>query len=82
MAALPSYLEAISRPQWISVVAPYVYPADYARLCLVNKRFYAEFGPRIWKDPLQMIRRLERDPADGWYPVYLFTPSTCHQPTH
>lgn len=80
MAGLPSYHEAISRPQWISVVAPYVSPADYARLCLVDKRFNAEFGPRIWKDPLQTIRRLGRDPVDGWCPPLCLTPSTCHQP--
>jgi hypothetical protein len=65
MASLPSYQEAISRPQWIAIVAPYVAPRDYCCLCLVDKRFYAEFGPRIWKDPFKTIRLLGGDPANG-----------------
>lgn len=67
MTALPSYHEATIRPHWITIVAPHVAARDYACLCLVNSRFYAEFAPRIWKDPFKTLRLLGRHPADGWY---------------
>ena len=67
MATLPSYHEATARPRWITLVAPYASVRDYTSLCLVNKEFYDQFGPRLWKDPFQTISLLRRDPADGWY---------------
>ena len=67
MTSLPSYYEATTRPHWISIVAPHVSVRDYCRLSLVDKRFHAEFAPRIWKDPFKTIRLLGRDPVDGWF---------------
>ncbi|OIW28011.1 hypothetical protein CONLIGDRAFT_459262 [Coniochaeta ligniaria NRRL 30616] len=64
MASLPSYREATERPHWITIVAPHVAARDYARLCLVDNRFHAEFAPRMWKDPFKTIRLLGRHPAE------------------
>jgi hypothetical protein len=52
---LPSYQEATKRPDWLALVAPYVPIRDYARLCLVSKRFFDEFAPRLWNDPFAVI---------------------------
>jgi hypothetical protein len=65
MASLPSYDEAISRLDWLALVAPYVSIRDYANLCLVSHRFYKLFAPRLWMDPLRMVRFLGLDPGDG-----------------
>ncbi|KAB5583709.1 hypothetical protein GE09DRAFT_1167549 [Coniochaeta sp. 2T2.1] len=72
MAALPSYHEATARPHWITLVAPYVSVRDYTSLCLVNTRFFAQFGPRIWKDPFETISLLGRDPANDTRRVHYF----------
>ncbi|KAK4187608.1 hypothetical protein QBC35DRAFT_532426 [Podospora australis] len=48
----PSYQDATRRPDWLEFVAPYVPIKDYARLCLVSRRFYGHFAPRLWNDPL------------------------------
>lgn len=67
-ATLPSYGEAISS-DWLPLVAPYLPATLYARLCLVSRSWYGEFAPRLWRDPLQTIRALGLDPADGeWVP--------------
>jgi hypothetical protein len=60
---LPSYQEATTRPDWLTLVAPYIPVKDYARLCLVSKRFYEQFAPRLWNDPFAVIRMLT--PAHG-----------------
>lgn len=62
---LPSYQEAIGRPDWLPLVAPYVPIRDYARLCRVSRRFYAQFAGRLWKDPLSAVRRLGLHPNSG-----------------
>ena len=49
---LPSYQEATKRPDWLELVALHVPIQEYARLCLVSKRFYHQFAPRLWNDPL------------------------------
>jgi hypothetical protein len=55
---LPTYEEATARPDWLTLVAPYIPLRDYARLCRVSRRFYREFAPRLWADPLTVICRL------------------------
>ncbi|EAQ86983.1 hypothetical protein CHGG_08236 [Chaetomium globosum CBS 148.51] len=45
IADLPSYQDAITRPDWLELVAPYIPPRDYPRLCLVSQRFYHQFAP-------------------------------------
>lgn len=58
---LPSYQDATTRPDWLELVAPYVPVREYARLCLVSKRFYHQFAPRLWNDPLTALSILGRD---------------------
>ena len=62
---LPTYQDAICRPDWLELAAPYVYCRDYARLCAVDRRSWRVFAPRLWNDPLTVIRRLGLDPSDG-----------------
>ncbi|KAK3298018.1 uncharacterized protein B0H64DRAFT_416838 [Chaetomium fimeti] len=45
IADLPSYQDAITRPDWLDLVAPYIPPREYSRLCLVSRRFYHQFAP-------------------------------------
>lgn len=54
---LPSYQQATSRGDWLRLAAPYVAFTDYPALCCVNRRFWAVFAPRIWRDPCA---------ASGW----------------
>ncbi|KAK1976013.1 hypothetical protein LZ30DRAFT_604308 [Colletotrichum cereale] len=74
MAALPSYQDAVSRLDWLQLVASYVGDKDLASLCSVNRRFYAVFAPRLWNDPLIAVRRLGLDPSDDleWYLAFVF----------
>jgi hypothetical protein len=65
MTSLPSYQEATTKPHWLPIVAPWISPRDYVHLCLVDSRSYSEFAPRIWKDPVQTIRSLGLNPAEG-----------------
>lgn len=58
---LPSYQDAIKRPDWLGLVAAYVPIGNYARLCLVSKRFYDQFAPRLWNDPLAVMCMLNRE---------------------
>ncbi|KAL2265168.1 hypothetical protein VTJ83DRAFT_6268 [Remersonia thermophila] len=51
----PTYHEATTRPDWLTLVAPYVPLRDYARLCRVSQRFYREFAPRLWGDPIAVL---------------------------
>jgi hypothetical protein len=57
----PSYQDAMKRPDWLDVVAPYIPIREYARLCLVDTRFYRQFAPRLWNDPFAVPRSLNRD---------------------
>ncbi|KAK3314775.1 hypothetical protein B0H66DRAFT_563634 [Apodospora peruviana] len=54
----PSYQDATKRVDWLELAAPYVSFADYPRLCLVCKRFYKQFAPRLWHDPLTAALKL------------------------
>lgn len=65
MAALPSYHEATARPDWLALAAPYVAWADLASLCLVCRRAWALFAPRLWADLLTAVRRCGLPPGDG-----------------
>ncbi|KZL85890.1 leucine rich repeat domain containing protein [Colletotrichum incanum] len=67
MATLPSYQDAISRLDWLELVASYIEDKDLASLCSVNRRFYAVFASRLWNDPLVAVRRLGLDPSDGTF---------------
>lgn len=58
---LPSYHDAIKRPDWLDLVAPYVAFRDYGRLCLVSKHFYRQFAPRLWNDPFTVLGMRNRD---------------------
>ncbi|KAK3683888.1 hypothetical protein B0T22DRAFT_264782 [Podospora appendiculata] len=64
----PSYQDAIRQLDWLEIVAPYIYAGELARLCLVSKRFYHQFAPRLWNDPLPLARQLglQRD-AGKWH---------------
>lgn len=65
MAHLPSYEEAVTGGHWLDLVAPYVALQDYSKLCRVSRRFYDQFAPRLWNDPLQTARLLGLHPNDG-----------------
>ncbi|KAK4248592.1 hypothetical protein C7999DRAFT_40216 [Corynascus novoguineensis] len=52
---LPSYQDATTRPDWLALVAPYMRVRDYTRLCLVSRRFYRQFAPPLWNDPLAVL---------------------------
>ncbi|KAI0479477.1 hypothetical protein GGR56DRAFT_665192 [Xylariaceae sp. FL0804] len=69
MDDLPSYGEATTRLDWLDLVAAYVPVASWPRCCLVNRRFYQRFAPRLWQDPLVVIRSLGLHPNDdlAWY---------------
>ncbi|KAH8878991.1 hypothetical protein GQ53DRAFT_55861 [Thozetella sp. PMI_491] len=69
MASLPSYQEATQGPDWLELVAPHVAVKHYARLCRVSSRFYNQFAPRLWNDPLTAARVLGLDPDHDleWY---------------
>jgi hypothetical protein len=66
----PSYEQAITnggQGWWLELVVPYVSVGDYPSLCLVSRRFYDVFCPRLWKDPLVTVRILGLDPGNGSY---------------
>lgn len=65
MASLPSYQEAVRRCDWLELAGPYIPVGDYTRLCLVSRRFYDHFAPRLWIDPIRTVRLLGLDPGDG-----------------
>ncbi|KAI8316430.1 hypothetical protein K4K61_007336 [Colletotrichum sp. SAR11_59] len=71
---LPSYQDAVSRLDWLELVAPYVEYEHFSRLCSVSRHFYAIFAPRLWNDPLLAVRRLGLDPSDDldWYLAFAF----------
>ncbi|KAI8166642.1 hypothetical protein K4K49_003446 [Colletotrichum sp. SAR 10_70] len=71
---LPSYQDAVSRLDWLELVAPYVEYKDFSSLCSVSTHFYAIFALRLWNDPLVAVRRLGLDPSDDldWYLTFAF----------
>jgi len=54
----PSYLDATRPQDWLELVAPYASVRDLSNLCLVSKRFYGYFAPRLWNDPLTAAKTL------------------------
>ncbi|KAJ6439487.1 leucine rich repeat domain-containing protein [Purpureocillium lavendulum] len=74
MAALPSYQEATSRPDWLRLTAPYVRFDDYRSLCLVSRRSWRIFAPCLWADLLRAVRRAGLDPGDdlAWWFDFVF----------
>ncbi|ODA77727.1 hypothetical protein RJ55_06329 [Drechmeria coniospora] len=64
MSSLPSYREATTRPDWLLLAAPRVRFADYRSLCLVCRRSWSIFAPRLWGDLLRSVRRSGLEPAD------------------
>ncbi|KAI0970714.1 hypothetical protein F4678DRAFT_100191 [Xylaria arbuscula] len=69
MDILPSYSEATTQLDWLSLVASFVPASDWTACCLVDKRFYNHFAPRLWQDPLCIVRKLGLHPNDdlAWY---------------
>jgi hypothetical protein len=65
MADLPSYFDAVRRPDWLPLVAPHVRPRDYAACCRVAAAWHVQFAPRLWNDPLVAARQLGLHPNDG-----------------
>ncbi|TPX08870.1 uncharacterized protein E0L32_009688 [Thyridium curvatum] len=74
MADLPSYQEAVSRIDWLPIVAPYIPLRDYARLCRVSRRFREQFAARLWNDPLRAVRSLGLHPESDldWYYHFIY----------
>ncbi|OAA57566.1 leucine rich repeat domain containing protein [Niveomyces insectorum RCEF 264] len=73
MAFLPSYEDAVTGGHWLDLAASHVAVRDYARLCRVSLRFYNEFAPRLWNDPLQTVLLLGLSPVQGleWYVYFV-----------
>ncbi|KAI0388823.1 hypothetical protein F5Y17DRAFT_470152 [Xylariaceae sp. FL0594] len=67
-SSLPSYSEATSEVDWLLLVAPFVPASSWTACCLINRRFYRHFAPRLWQDPLVTIRQLGLRPNDGELP--------------
>ncbi|KAI1652038.1 uncharacterized protein F4817DRAFT_1660 [Daldinia loculata] len=69
METLPSYGRATTAPDLLDLVASYIPVKDWPRCCLVDRRFYRQFAPRLWQDPLVTIRCLGLHPNDdlAWY---------------
>ncbi|KAI0806545.1 hypothetical protein GGR55DRAFT_214603 [Xylaria sp. FL0064] len=69
MDILPSYSEATSRRDWLSLAASFVPVSSWTTCCLVDSRFYSYFAPRLWQDPLATVRSLGLHPNDdlAWY---------------
>ncbi|KAK1761257.1 hypothetical protein QBC47DRAFT_456887 [Echria macrotheca] len=65
----PSYQEATGPADWLTIIAPKIPPRSYVSLCLVSKRFYRQFAPRLWNDPLAIIQVLKPNLEDyiEWY---------------
>ncbi|KAI8955863.1 hypothetical protein F4801DRAFT_586541 [Xylaria longipes] len=73
MDILPSYSEATTRLDWLSLVAPYVPAPAWTSCCRVDRRFYDRFAPRLWRDPLVTVRQLGLHPNDdlAWYKRFI-----------
>ncbi|KAH6999953.1 hypothetical protein EDB80DRAFT_725879 [Ilyonectria destructans] len=62
---LPSYHEATARQDWLHLVASFVAPPDYPALCLVDRRFWHVFAPRLWFNVLLAARQAGLQSGDG-----------------
>ncbi|KAH0496213.1 hypothetical protein TgHK011_003585 [Trichoderma gracile] len=67
---LPSYSEAIARPDWLQLAAPYIAITDYPALCRVSSRCWHIFAPRLWRDPCAWSKRLGRSTDDDTGPFW------------
>lgn len=76
MASLPSYREATAKLDWLCLVAPYVAFPDYAALCLVSRRFWHVFAPRLWENLFRSVRLAGLDPSDGEWQWFLASTSS------
>lgn len=76
MGDLPSYQEATAEIDWLGLVVSYLPTRCLPACCLVNRRFYTLFAPRLWQDPLSAIRQLGLDPNDGKLNFVLITRSS------
>ncbi|PNY29211.1 Leucine rich repeat domain containing protein [Tolypocladium capitatum] len=74
MDSLPSYRQATTTPDWLGLVAPYVRFADYRSLCLVSRRSWLIFAPRLWADLFAAARLSGLDPGDDltWWFDFVF----------
>ncbi|KAF3361039.1 hypothetical protein VdG1_01048 [Verticillium dahliae VDG1] len=79
----PSYQDAISRLDWLALVAPYVAVTDYPHLCSVNSHFCSVFAPRLWNDPLRSVRVLGLEPSHDldWYFHFVFVRAPRTRPS-
>ncbi|KAI1135824.1 hypothetical protein F5Y05DRAFT_162374 [Hypoxylon sp. FL0543] len=79
MEILPSYEQAVANPDWLDLAAGFVPIVDWPRCCLVDRRFYSRFAPRLWQDPLVAIRRLGLHPNDdlAWYRRFINKHTKC-----
>ncbi|KAI1751160.1 hypothetical protein F4782DRAFT_531680 [Xylaria castorea] len=73
MDILPSYGEATTRLDWLSLIAPYIPASVWTSCCLVDRRFYDRFAPLLWRDPLVTVRQLGLHPNDdlAWYKRFI-----------
>ncbi|PHH65798.1 hypothetical protein CDD81_1525 [Ophiocordyceps australis] len=71
---LPSYGEATTRADWLAVAAPYVAFSDFTSLCLVSRRCWALFAPRLWCNVLVSARRAGLDASNdlAWWLDFAF----------
>ncbi|TFA98716.1 hypothetical protein CCMA1212_009474 [Trichoderma ghanense] len=67
---LPSYSEAIARPDWLQLAAPFIAITDYPALCRVSRRCWHIFAPILWRDPCAWSKRLGRSTADDTGPFW------------
>ncbi|KAI1825731.1 hypothetical protein F4861DRAFT_163452 [Xylaria intraflava] len=74
MDTLPTYGEATSKQDWLSLVVSFVPISSWTSCCLVDRRFYNHFAPRLWQDPLVIIRQLGLHPNDdiSWYKRFIY----------
>ncbi|KAH8166587.1 hypothetical protein CIB48_g1689 [Xylaria polymorpha] len=82
MDSLPSYSEATTRLDWLSLVAPHIPASGWTSCCLVDRRFYDRFAPRLWRDPLVTVRQLGLHPNDdlAWYKRFINKYATAARP--
>ncbi|KAL6864505.1 hypothetical protein J3F83DRAFT_766536 [Trichoderma novae-zelandiae] len=68
---LPSYSEALARPDWLQLAAPYIAITDYPALCRVSSRCWRIFAPRLWRDPCAWSKRLRQSTDDDTAPFWI-----------
>ncbi|KAH8714186.1 hypothetical protein BGZ61DRAFT_207511 [Ilyonectria robusta] len=81
-AVLPSYREATARQDWLHLVASFVALPDYPALCLVDRRFWHVFAPRLWFNVLLAVRQAGLQSGDdlAWWFNFVFVRLERTQP--